>query len=48
MLDRLAIPAEWLPLAIFLLRVFDMSFDTLRVLFVVRGRRAPAWFTGFI
>ena len=48
MLDRLAIPAEWLPLFIFLLRVLDMSFDTLRVLFVVRGRRAPAWLTGFI
>lgn len=48
MLDRLAIPAEWLPVFIFLLRVLDMSFDTLRVLFVVRGRRAPAWLTGFI
>jgi len=48
MLDFLAIPAAWLPLAIFLIRVTDMSLDTLRVLFVVRGRRAPAWVTGFL
>src|SRR3970282_2653892 len=48
MLDRLAIPAEWLPLFIFLLRVLDMSFAPLRVLSVVRGRRAPAVLTGFI
>ncbi|HSB90085.1 MAG TPA: DUF5698 domain-containing protein [Anaerolineales bacterium] len=37
----------WLPLVIFLLRVVDMSLDTLRVLFVVRGRRAAVWFLGF-
>lgn len=34
-------------LAIFLLRVIDMSLDTLRVLFVVRGRKLLAWMLGF-
>jgi uncharacterized protein YebE (UPF0316 family) len=47
MLDILAIPAAWMPAVIFLLRVGDMSLDTLRVLLVVRGRRLPAWLTGF-
>ena len=32
---------------IFGLRVVEMSLDTLRVLFVVRGRRAVAWVVGF-
>jgi len=32
---------------IFILRVFDMSLDTLRVLFVMRGRKAIAWVLGF-
>ncbi|MCK4725039.1 MAG: DUF2179 domain-containing protein [Anaerolineales bacterium] len=32
---------------IFLLRVGDMTLDTLRVLFVMRGRKAAAWFLGF-
>ncbi len=32
---------------IFLLRVGDMSLDTLRVLFVMRGRKAIAWVLGF-
>lgn len=32
---------------IFLLRVSDMSLDTLRVLFVMRGRKLPAWILGF-
>lgn len=41
------IPAVYLPIFIFLIRVTDMSLDTLRVLFVVRGRRAPAWAVGF-
>lgn len=40
-------PAAYLPIFIFLIRVTDMSLDTLRVLFVVRGRRAPAWAVGF-
>jgi uncharacterized protein YebE (UPF0316 family) len=43
----ISIDPAWLPLVIFLLRVADMSLDTLRVLFVVRGRRAAVWFLGF-
>ncbi len=34
-------------LLIFGLRVTDMTFDTLRVLFVMRGRKPIAWFLGF-
>ena len=34
-------------LFIFLLRVSDMSLDTLRVLFVMRGRKPIAWILGF-
>jgi uncharacterized protein YebE (UPF0316 family) len=43
----LSIDPAWLPLVIFVLRVIDMSLDTLRVLFVVRGHRAAVWFLGF-
>jgi uncharacterized protein YebE (UPF0316 family) len=32
---------------IFVLRVFDMSLDTLRMLMVMRGRRRIAWGLGF-
>ncbi|MBN1148402.1 MAG: DUF2179 domain-containing protein [Anaerolineales bacterium] len=32
---------------IFVLRVMDMSLDTLRVLFVMRGRKGAAWVLGF-
>ncbi len=32
---------------IFLLRIGDMSLDTIRLLFVVRGRKALAWGLGF-
>jgi uncharacterized protein YebE (UPF0316 family) len=32
---------------IFFLRVGDMSLDTLRVLFVMRGRKGLAWILGF-
>src|SRR5512137_1444260 len=32
---------------IFLLRVMDMSLDTLRVLVVMRGRKGIAWILGF-
>lgn len=32
---------------IFLLRVSDMTLDTLRVLVVMRGRKGIAWFLGF-
>jgi uncharacterized protein YebE (UPF0316 family) len=47
MLDTLAIPAVWLPFVIFGLRVADMTLDTLRVLFVFRGRKTLSWFLGF-
>ncbi len=47
MLELLAIPVALMPFAIFGLRVLDMSLDTLRVLFVIRGQRALAWFLGF-
>jgi uncharacterized protein YebE (UPF0316 family) len=42
------IPLALLPILIFLIRVADMSLDTLRVLFVVRGRRPQAWVVGFM
>ena len=35
-------------LLIFGLRVTDMTFDTLRVLFVMRGRKPIAWVLGFM
>lgn len=47
MLDLLNIPANYYPFVIFGLRVCDMSLDTLRVLFVVRGRKPLAWILGF-
>jgi uncharacterized protein YebE (UPF0316 family) len=47
MLNLLAIPTAVMPLIIFCLRVGDMSLDTLRVLFVVRGRKSTAWILGF-
>jgi uncharacterized protein YebE (UPF0316 family) len=41
-------PAAWLgALTIFALRITDMSLDTLRMLFVVRGHKAIAWVLGF-
>jgi uncharacterized protein YebE (UPF0316 family) len=41
-------PSAWLiMLMIFCLRVTDMSLDTLRMLFVVRGRKGIAWTLGF-
>jgi uncharacterized protein YebE (UPF0316 family) len=46
--NLLAFPPEWLPVVIFGLRVTDMSLDTLRVLFVIRGRRPAAWVLGFL
>ncbi|MBM3153157.1 MAG: DUF2179 domain-containing protein [Chloroflexi bacterium] len=40
--------SAWLgALGIFLLRVADMTFDTLRLLFVVRGRKGISWLLGF-
>ncbi len=44
----LSSPEAWLfALLIFALRVGDMSLDTLRVLFVVRGKKGIAWILGF-
>jgi len=34
-------------LVIFVLRIGDMSLDTIRVLFVVRGKKKLAWILGF-
>ncbi|HHH82903.1 MAG TPA: DUF2179 domain-containing protein [Chloroflexi bacterium] len=47
MLSFLELPALLLTALIFLLRVSDMSLDTLRVLFVIRGRKPLAWILGF-
>ncbi|HEX9797554.1 MAG TPA: DUF5698 domain-containing protein [Anaerolineales bacterium] len=47
MLALLSLPAWLVTIVIFLLRVTDMSMDTLRVLFVIRGRRPLAWVFGF-
>jgi uncharacterized protein YebE (UPF0316 family) len=42
-------PAAWLgALTIFGLRITDMSLDTLRMLFVVRGRKNIVWVLGFL
>jgi uncharacterized protein YebE (UPF0316 family) len=41
-------PDAWINMmVIFFLRVLDMGCDTLRMLFVVRGKRKLAWFLGF-
>lgn len=41
-------PEAWLSAGlIFSLRLSDMSLDTLRVLFVMRGQKAIAWVLGF-
>ena len=41
-------PQIWMGAAlIFLLRVCDMTLDTLRVLFVMRGRKGIVWVLGF-
>ncbi|MFZ5818937.1 MAG: DUF2179 domain-containing protein [Chloroflexota bacterium] len=48
-MDFLLSPAAWLgALGIFALRVTDMTFDTLRMLFVVRGSKGIAWVLGFL
>lgn len=47
-MEFLLSPQSWLMAAlIFSLRVLDMSLDTLRVLFVMRGRKKIAWVLGF-
>jgi uncharacterized protein YebE (UPF0316 family) len=48
MFEFLLSPSAWLgALMIFGLRITDMSLDTLRMLFVMRGRKAIAWGLGF-
>ena len=47
-MEILLSPQAWLSAGlIFGLRVTDMTLDTLRVLFVVRGRKLFAWILGF-
>ena len=48
MTDWLLSPDAWLGAGfIFLLRVSDMTLDTIRVLMVMRGQKAAAWVLGF-
>jgi uncharacterized protein YebE (UPF0316 family) len=48
MIEVLLSPQAWLGAGlIFLLRVSDMTLDTLRVLVVMRGRKAIVWVLGF-
>ena len=48
MFESFLSPAAWLgALGIFALRVADMTFDTLRMLFVVRGKKGISWVLGF-
>jgi uncharacterized protein YebE (UPF0316 family) len=47
-MDIFLSPQAWLSAGlIFSLRVTDMTLDTLRVLFVIRGRKLYAWILGF-
>jgi uncharacterized protein YebE (UPF0316 family) len=48
MLDMLAIPSVLLPFIIFTLRVINMTLDTLRLLFVIRGRKIYTWILGIL
>ena len=47
MLDFSAIPIYLISALIFGIRVTDMTLDTMRVLFVIRGRKPLAWTLGF-
>jgi uncharacterized protein YebE (UPF0316 family) len=47
MLDFAIMPPLFVTFIIFTLRVTDMTLDTLRVLFVIRGRKPLAWILGF-
>ena len=44
---NLSLPPVLFALLIFALRVSDMSLDTIRVLFVFRGKKGLAWLLGF-
>ncbi len=47
-MEMLLSPQAWVgAIIIFGLRVSDMSLDTLRMLFVMRGRKGVAWILGF-
>lgn len=47
-MDWLLSGSAWLgALFVFFMRVLDMSCDTLRVLFVVRGKKKLSWILGF-
>jgi len=47
-MEYLSDPHAWLfALLIFFLRVGDMSLDTIRVLFMVRGKKLLVWVLGF-
>jgi uncharacterized protein YebE (UPF0316 family) len=46
-MGTIELTAVLMALGIFFLRVGDMSLDTIRLLFVVRGRKALAWVLGF-
>ena len=48
MLGLFAISPNLLPFAIFFIRMFDMSMDTLRVMFVIRGRKLFTLILGFL
>jgi len=47
MLQFLSLQAWLVALGIFILRIGDMSLDTIRLLYVVRGRKRLAWILGF-
>jgi len=46
MLQFLSLQAWLVALGIFILRIGDMSLDTIRLLYVVRGRKRLAWILG--
>jgi uncharacterized protein YebE (UPF0316 family) len=47
-MELLLSPQAWLSAGlIFILRVADMTLDTLRMLFVMRGKKRVAWVLGF-
>lgn len=48
-MEFLLTPQAWLSaIAIFFLRISDMSLDTIRVLFVMRGRKGLVWIIGLV
>ena len=47
MSELLSLSTWLIAIGIFFLRIGDMSLDTIRVLFVVRGRKLLAWILGF-